>query len=45
MIGLIKDEMELGRVVNYVLNKPVRAGLVKEWQDWRGNYLLPSLFG
>ncbi|GAB1365869.1 transposase [Candidatus Cloacimonadaceae bacterium] len=42
---LIKDEMELGRVVNYVLNNPVRAGLVKEWQDWRGNYLLPSLFG
>jgi putative transposase len=34
----IRDEAEFGRVVRYVLNNPVKAGLVKHWTDWKWNY-------
>ena len=29
-----RNEAEWLRTINYVLNNPVKAGLVKEWQDW-----------
>ena len=34
----IKDEEEYGRVIRYVLNNPVKAGLVSHWSEWRWNY-------
>ena len=34
---------EFERIVHYILQNPVKAGLVKEWQNWRWNYLHPSL--
>lgn len=35
---VVRDNEEFGRIVKYVLNNPVKAGLVKEWQDWRWSY-------
>jgi len=34
----VRDENELGRVVRYVLNNPVKAGLATRWQDWPWSY-------
>jgi len=33
---------ELDRIINYVLENPVKAGLVDEWQKWPYSYLAPS---
>jgi len=30
-----RDEEELDRIVKYVLNNPVKAGLVENWRDWQ----------
>lgn len=35
---IVRDAGEFQRVVNYVLNNPVKAGLVKDWRDWKWNY-------
>ena len=40
---IVKDETELYRVIKYSLNNPVKAGFVKHWKDWKGNYLKPEL--
>ena len=34
---------ELERIVAYVLENPVKAGLVKDWEQWPYTYLAPSL--
>ncbi len=34
----VRDEAELERVVQYVANNPVKAGLVERWQDWSWTY-------
>jgi putative transposase len=39
----IRDEAEWLRTIAYVLNNPVKAGLVKDWQDWRHSYCRPEL--
>ena len=31
---LIRSTQELNNIVNYVVNNPVKAGLVKDWEDW-----------
>jgi putative transposase len=31
-------------IIHYILNNPVRAGLVKHWRDYRWTYLNPGLF-
>lgn len=31
------------RTIKYVLNNPVKVGLVKDWRDWRWNYCRPEL--
>ena len=33
---------ELNRIINYVLENPVKAGLVDEWQKWPYSYLAPQ---
>ncbi len=38
-------ENEFGRIVQYILLNPVKAGLVARWQDWPWTYLHPSIFG
>jgi putative transposase len=35
---VVRDDEELDRVVKYVLNNPVKAGLVKDWPQWRWSY-------
>jgi putative transposase len=34
----VRDAAEYGRIVKYVLNNPVKAGLVGHWQEWEWNY-------
>lgn len=31
---VVRHSAELERVIHYILNNPVKAGLVKQWQDW-----------
>jgi len=31
----IRDEEEFRRVINYILQNPVKAGLVKDYRDWK----------
>jgi putative transposase len=33
---------ELNRIISYVLENPVKAGLVDEWKKWPYSYLAPS---
>jgi REP element-mobilizing transposase RayT len=35
---VVRDEAELQRIIRYVLNNPVKAGLVQKWQDWSWTY-------
>jgi len=34
----VRDEQEWARTIAYVLNNPVKAGLVKDWNSWRWSY-------
>ncbi len=40
---VVRNSVEFARIVKYVLNNPVKAGLVKSWQDWRWSYRRPEL--
>ena len=31
---VIRDNGEFERIVNYVLENPVKAGLASKWEDW-----------
>jgi len=35
---VIKDEEEYYRVIAYVLNNPVKAGLVRDWHEWQWSW-------
>jgi len=35
---VVRNDEEFHRIVAYVLNNPVKAGLVGDWQDWRWNW-------
>ncbi len=35
----IRNPDELHRIIMYILNNPVKIGLVKEWKEWKWNYL------
>lgn len=39
----IRDEREFANVITYILNNPVKAGLVAEWMDWKFSYVHPEL--
>ncbi len=34
----VRDEAELRRIIWYVLNNPVKAGLVEYWEEWKWSY-------
>jgi REP element-mobilizing transposase RayT len=36
---IVRDEEEFQRIVAYVLDNPVKAGLVERWGDWPWTYL------
>jgi REP element-mobilizing transposase RayT len=40
---IVRDKAELARIVKYILNNPVQAGLVKEWGDWKFTYVNPEI--
>ena len=35
---IVRDPAELDRIRRYILNNPVKAGLVDEWRDWPWSY-------
>ncbi len=35
---VVRDKAEWDRIIIYVLNNPVKAGLVQQWQDWPWSY-------
>ena len=35
---VVRDANEWQRIVTYVLNNPVKAGLVDRWEKWQWNY-------
>jgi putative transposase len=39
----IRDEVEFWRVIRYILNNPVKAGLVRDWREYPFSWLSPSL--
>ncbi len=39
----VRDEDELARIIAYILNNPVKAGLVSGWKDWPYTYVNPEL--
>jgi len=36
---LVRDDTELYNIINYVINNPVKAGLVDNWKKWKHTYL------
>lgn len=42
--SLVRDENGLGNVLKYIMNNPVKAGLVEDWRDWKGTYVRPGWF-
>jgi putative transposase len=39
---LVRDDAELVRIIQYILNNPVKAGLCEHWRDWKWNYVKPE---
>jgi putative transposase len=39
----VRDDQQLERIIKYILNNPVKAGLVKEWIEWKFTYISPNL--
>lgn len=39
---VIRDARELENTIAYTLNNPVKAGLVKKWEDWAYSYCEPE---
>lgn len=31
---IVRSEREYERILAYIVNNPVRAGIVKDWRDW-----------
>ena len=40
-----RDSAEVERVIEYVLNNPVNAGLVSSYDKWSWSYVKPDMFG
>ena len=36
---VIRNQAEWERIIKYVLDNPVKAGLVEKWDDWPWTYL------
>lgn len=35
---VVRNQTEFIRIINYTVKNPVKAGLVKNWQDWKSSY-------
>jgi len=40
---VVRDNAEFDRIVKYVLNNPVKAGLAPTWQGWKWSYRRESV--
>lgn len=40
---VVRNHAEFWRIVHYILNNPVKAGLVRDWQEYRWNWLAAEL--
>jgi REP element-mobilizing transposase RayT len=40
---VVRNPKEFDRIVRYILNNPVKAKLVKRWEDWPYSYVHPTL--
>jgi REP element-mobilizing transposase RayT len=40
---VVRDEKEFERILNYIANNPVKAGLVVRWEDYSYTYINPDL--
>ncbi|GAB4446211.1 MAG: transposase [Anaerolineales bacterium] len=36
---VVRNQREFENIIGYILNNPVKAGLVNEWQEWRYSFL------
>lgn len=36
---VVRDSEELNRVIDYILNNPVKAGLCNDWQSWKHSFV------
>jgi len=36
---VVRDEHEFERILSYIANNPVKAGLVKQWEDWPDTFV------
>jgi REP element-mobilizing transposase RayT len=36
---VVRDGNELTRIITYVIENPVKAGLCKKWEDWKWTYV------
>jgi len=39
----VRNEKEWGNIIAYILNNPVNAGLVNNWQEWQFSYCTGEL--
>lgn len=39
---VVRDADELSRIISYVLNNPVKAGLCDSWEEWKYSYVNPK---
>jgi len=37
--AISKNTQEYERIVAYILNNPVKAGLVENWEDWKFSFV------
>lgn len=40
---VVRDEEELKRIIVYILNNPIKAGLMERWEDWKWTYVKEGL--
>lgn len=40
---VVRNDKEFTRILEYIANNPVKAGLVENWQDWAYTYINPNL--
>ena len=36
---IVRNQEELDKIINYIMQNPVKAGLVKNAEDWKWRYL------
>ena len=40
---VVRDDKELENIIRYVLNNPLKAGLIDKWEKWKWSYCSPRL--